>query len=53
MVGDGTPYPYRCHFRSAGFPVVQALDRLTAGADLADVRVILASLDIKTTEVDR
>ena len=53
MVGDGTPYPYRCHFRSAGFPVAQALDRLTAGADLADVRVILASLDIKTTEVDR
>ncbi len=53
MVGDGSPKPYRCHFRSAGFSVMQALDGLVAGADLADARVILASLDIKTTEVDR
>lgn len=53
LVSDGTEKPYRCHFRSAGFPVVQVLDTLTAGYDLADVRVIIASLNIITTETDR
>ena len=53
LVSDGSEKPYRCHFRSAGFPVMQALDALTAGYDFADVRVILASLNIITTETDR
>ncbi len=53
LVSDGTEKPYRCHFRSAGFPVMQALDKLTAGCDLADVRPILSSLNIITTETDR
>lgn len=53
LVSDGTVHPYRCHFRSAGFPVMQALDALTAGCDLADVRVIAASLNVITTETDR
>ncbi|MGN1079974.1 MAG: NADH-quinone oxidoreductase subunit D, partial [Alphaproteobacteria bacterium] len=53
LVSDGTEKPYRCHFRSAGFPVAQALDKLTAGCDLADVRVILSSLNLITTETDR
>lgn len=53
LVSDGSEKPYRCHFRSAGFPVVQALDALTAGYDLADVRVIIASLNIISTETDR
>lgn len=53
LVSDGTERPYRCHFRSAGFPVIQALDKLTAGCDLSDVRVILSSLNVITTETDR
>lgn len=53
LVSSGTQRPYRCHFRSAGFPVMQALDKLTAGCDLADVRVILSSLNLITTETDR
>lgn len=53
LVSNGTQRPYRCHFRSAGFPVMQALDKLTAGCDLADVRVILSSLNLITTETDR
>lgn len=53
LVSDGTEKPYRCHFRSAGFPVMQALDALTAQYDLADVRVIVASLNIVSTETDR
>ena len=32
---------------------MQALDKLTAGCDLADVRVILSSLNLITTETDR
>ena len=53
LVSDGGTRPYRCRFRSAGFPVMQALNRLTEGCDLADVRVILGSLAVQTTEVDR
>lgn len=53
LVSDGGVHPYRCHFRSAGFSVMQALDALTVGCDLADVRVIIASLNIITTETDR
>ncbi|MBR1778460.1 MAG: NADH-quinone oxidoreductase subunit D [Alphaproteobacteria bacterium] len=53
LVSDGGERPYRCHFRSAGFPVMQALDALTEDCDLADVRVIVASLNIITTETDR
>ena len=53
LVSDGSEKPYRCHFRSAGFPVMQVLDALTSQCDLADVRVIVASLNIITTETDR
>lgn len=53
LVSDGGAKPYRCRFRSAGFPAMQALNRLTEGCDLADVRVILGSLAVQTTEVDR
>ena len=53
LVSDGSPEPYRCHFRSAGFPVMQALSSLTEGRDLADVRVIAASLNMIMTEIDR
>lgn len=53
LVSDGSEKPYRCHFRSAGFPVMQALDALTSQCDLADIRVIVASLNIITTETDR
>ena len=53
LVSMGGEHPYRCHFRSAGFPVMQALDMLTAGCDLSDVRVITASLNPIMTEIDR
>lgn len=53
LVSDGGARPYRCRFRSAGFPVMQALNRMTEGCDLSDVRVILGSLAVQTTEVDR
>ena len=53
LVSEGRETPYRCHFRSAGFSVMQALDMIMAGCDLADVRVILSSLDVLTTETDR
>lgn len=53
LVCDGSPRPYRCHFRSAGLPHLQALNHLAAGYDLADVRPVLSSLNIIMTEVDR
>ena len=53
LISDGQCVPHRCHFRSAGFPVLQALDKLMVGYDLSDLRVILSSLNILTTETDR
>jgi len=53
LVGDGSPIPYRCHFRSAGFPVMQVLPKIAVGADLLDVRTIVSSLGVVMTEVDR
>lgn len=53
LVSDGSAVPYRCHFRSAGFPHVQAAKELLKGCELADVRPILTSLNFLMTEVDR
>lgn len=53
LLSHGEEKPYRCHFRSAGFPHLQALGRLVKGLSLSDVRPILSSLNIVMTEVDR
>ena len=53
LVSDGSSVPYRCRFRSAGFPHLQAAARILEGASLSDVGPVLSSLDIIMTEVDR
>lgn len=53
MVGNGAAEPYRCHFRSASFPMLQILPDLLTGADLADVEPLIGSLGIMMTEADR
>lgn len=53
LQGDGSPVPYRCHIRSAGFPAMQALAKIAVGADLLDIRPIVSSLGVLMTEVDR
>ena len=51
LVSDGSTTPYRCHMRSAGFPILGLLKHIAH--TIADLPVILASLDIVLGEVDR
>lgn len=51
LVSDGSTSPYRCHIRSAGFPILGLLKHIAH--TIADLPVILASLDIVLGEVDR
>lgn len=53
LVGNGTEKPYRCHFRSACFPVLQLLPDLLKGLELADVEPVIGSLGLIMTEADR
>lgn len=51
LVSDGSNKPYRCHIRSACFPVLTLLNKIVN--KVADLPVVLASLDIVLGEVDR
>ena len=53
MVSDGSNRPYRMHVRTPSFPHVQVMPVLLKGHLLADVVVILASLDFVLGDVDR
>lgn len=53
MVSDGSNKPYRMHARTPSFPHVQLLQPLLKGHLLADVVVILASVDFVLGDVDR
>jgi NADH-quinone oxidoreductase subunit D len=53
MVSDGSNRPYRMHVRTPSFPHVQVMPVLLQGHLLADVVVILASLDFVLGDVDR
>ncbi|MBT9581781.1 NADH-quinone oxidoreductase subunit D [bacterium] len=53
MVSDGSNRPYRMHVRTPSFPHVQVMPVLLKGYLLADVVVILASLDFVLGDVDR
>ncbi|MDD9361823.1 MAG: NADH-quinone oxidoreductase subunit D, partial [Anaplasma sp.] len=53
IVSDGTNKPYRCRIRSPGFAHLQAIDAMARGHMLADLPVIVGSLDIVFGEIDR
>jgi NADH-quinone oxidoreductase subunit D len=52
LVSDGSPKPYRVHFRRPSFINLGCLAKLCEGMMLADVIAILASIDIVLGEVD-
>jgi NADH-quinone oxidoreductase subunit D len=52
VVSDGSPKPYRVHFRRPSFINLGYLGELCVGWKLADVIAILASIDIVLGEVD-
>ena len=53
LISTGKPNPYRYHIRTPSFVNMTALNKLCAGSKIADVVVILGSIDITLGELDR
>ncbi len=53
LVSDGSPKPWRVHFRAPSFINVQALPHMAKGKLVADLVAMIASLDPVLGEVDR
>jgi len=53
LVSDGGPNPYRFHVRAPTFINLSCMKEITVGWKIADVVVILGSVDIILGEVDR
>ncbi|MFZ7104533.1 MAG: NADH-quinone oxidoreductase subunit D [Peptococcaceae bacterium] len=52
IVSDGSPNPYRVHFRRPSFVNISIFDELFIGHKVADIVAILASFDLVLGEVD-
>jgi len=53
MESDGSPKPYRCHFRTPSFTNLQIMPLLTHAHFVADVVGIIGSIDIVLGDTDR
>jgi NADH-quinone oxidoreductase subunit D/NADH-quinone oxidoreductase subunit C/D len=53
IVSDGGTNPYRYHIHAPSFVNISALNTMTKGHKVADVVVILGSIDIVLGELDR
>lgn len=53
LVSDGSPKPYRVHFRPPSFVNISALNLLAKGGMIADLIAIIGTTDIVLGEVDR
>lgn len=53
LVSDGSPKPYRLHWRAPSFINLTALRQMVHGLKVADVVATLGSLDVVLGEVDR
>jgi NADH-quinone oxidoreductase subunit D len=53
MASDGSPKPYRVHFRAPSFVNLQTLRKLCEGRLIADVVACIGTTDIVLGEVDR
>jgi NADH-quinone oxidoreductase subunit D len=53
LEGDGGPKPYRVHFRTPSFAVLQAMPMMSRGHLVADLVAIISSLDPILGDVDR
>lgn len=53
VASDGSPKPYRVHFRAPSFANLQSLPKLCVGRLIADVVACIGTTDIVLGEVDR
>jgi NADH:ubiquinone oxidoreductase subunit D/NADH:ubiquinone oxidoreductase subunit C len=53
VVSNGKPHPWRYHVRAPSFINLTAMEKMSVGQKIADVVVILGSIDIVLGEVDR
>ena len=53
LVSDGGPSPFRLKWRAPAFVNLESLATMTRGSYLADLIIILSSVDIVLAEVDR
>ena len=53
IVSDGSAHPYRLHMRTPSFVNLQATDLMARGQFIADLVVIVGSVDIVLGDVDR
>lgn len=53
LVSDGSPKPWRVHFRDPSFVLVSALPKMSRGHYLADMVAIIGSIDIVLGGCDR
>jgi NADH-quinone oxidoreductase subunit D len=53
VVSDGTSYPWRVHVRTGSFAAMGMIQKLSRGLMIADLVVLIASLDVIAPEIDR
>ena len=53
VVSDGTGYPWRVHVRTGSFAAMGMIQKLSRGLMIADLVVLIASLDVIAPEIDR
>jgi NADH-quinone oxidoreductase subunit D len=53
LVSDGSPKPYRCHFRTPSFVNLQCLPHISRNHLIADLVALIATLDPVLGDVDR
>ncbi|MGB9599899.1 MAG: NADH-quinone oxidoreductase subunit D [Myxococcota bacterium] len=53
IISDGTENPYRCKIRTGSFSAMKAIHIKSQGCFIADLVVLIASMDIVAPEIDR
>jgi NADH-quinone oxidoreductase subunit D len=53
VISDGSGYPWRVHVRTGSFAAMGIIRKLSRGLMIADLVVLIASLDVIAPEIDR